>query len=28
LLRFNDPQRILEREMLLRLGEYPCQPPE
>lgn len=25
LLRFNDPQRILEREMLLRLGEYPCQ---
>jgi len=28
LLRFNDPQRILEREMLLRLDEYPCQPPE
>ncbi len=28
LLRFNDPQRILEREMLLRLDEYPCQSPE
>ncbi|MBN1679947.1 MAG: HNH endonuclease [Anaerolineae bacterium] len=24
LLRFNDPQRIMEREMLLLLGEYPC----
>lgn len=24
LLRFNDPQRVIEREMLLLLGEYPC----
>jgi hypothetical protein len=26
LLCFNDPTRIKEREMLLRSGEYPCQP--
>ncbi len=28
LLRFNTPERLEERELLIALGDYPCQPIE
>ena len=28
LLQLNAPERVKEREILIRLGRYPCQPPD